>query len=82
MQNYVKIFTLNKRFITYSSMKSLEDTLPSNQFLRVHKSFMVAKGKVDSVRGNELIIGEAHIPLSRRNKSEILAKIMGDNLLN
>ena len=82
MQNYVKIYTETGKYITYISIKSLMDHLPGHSFVRVHKSFLVAKAKVDAIRGNEVLIGDATIPLSRKNKAEIMNQILGDSLIN
>ena len=42
LQNYVTIHTVNKKYITYLTFKSMEESLPADQFIRVHKSYMVS----------------------------------------
>lgn len=46
MQNYVNIFTLKGKYVTMLSLKNLEENLAGKAFIRVHKSYMVAIGKI------------------------------------
>lgn len=78
LKEYVKVVTEQKTFITLETFKNLEVLLPAHQFLRVHKSFMVAKDKVRSLDGNMLEIGKAQIPISRERKDELVKLIFGD----
>jgi two-component system, LytTR family, response regulator LytT len=77
LKEYVKIITSTKTYITLETFKNLELMLPSSQFLRVHKSYMVAKDKVNAVDGGMLEIGKALIPISRERKDEIVKLIFG-----
>ncbi len=77
LKEYVKIITEQKTFITLETFKHLEMILPSAQFLRVHKSFMVARDKVRSMDGNMLEIGKTQIPISRERKDELIKLIFG-----
>jgi two-component system, LytTR family, response regulator LytT len=77
LKEYVKIITEPKTYITLETFKNLEMVLPSPQFLRVHKSFMVAKDKVRAIDGNMLEVGKANIPISRERKEELLHLIFG-----
>lgn len=71
-QEYVKIITDDKRYITFDRLKNMELLLPSNQFLRVHRSYIVSKNKVKSVSGNLLEIRDHLIPVSRDLKDKVL----------
>jgi two-component system, LytTR family, response regulator LytT len=77
LKEYVKIITEQKTFITLETFKHLEMILPPTRFLRVHKSFMVAKDKVRSLDGNMLEIGKTQIPISRERKDELIKLIFG-----
>jgi DNA-binding LytR/AlgR family response regulator len=57
-------------------MKSIEEKLPSNEFQRVHKSFIISLKKVESIRNQKIKIGENHIPLSE-NYSETFYQTIG-----
>ena len=64
-KDYMFIYTEQKRYLTLLSLKQLERELPPDRFLRVHRSYVVSLGKVDSVDGNELVIKGKRIPVSR-----------------
>jgi DNA-binding LytR/AlgR family response regulator len=81
LQNYVTIHTKDRKLITYLTLSGLESQLPADRFMKVHKSFLVASAKIESIDGNELIIGKARVPISRTLKDEVLQKIVGKNLL-
>lgn len=80
MQNYCIIHTAERKMITYITFSGLESQLPMDRFLKVHKSFLVSFTKIKAVEGNEILIGNARIPISRNLKDEVMQKIMGDNL--
>jgi DNA-binding LytR/AlgR family response regulator len=52
------------------------EKLPQNEFIRVHKSFIVPKKKIDTIKGNSLMISEKEIPIGLTYK-ESFKKIMG-----
>ena len=66
MKDYVKIFltTAQKPVITKSTLKAIEEKLPPQSFMRVHKSFIVNLGKIESIRSQIISIAEHHIPVS------------------
>ncbi len=66
LKDYVKIHLTSstRPVITRMSMKSLEELLPSNRFMRVHKSFIVSLEKIISIRKGRIKIGTAEVPLS------------------
>jgi two-component system, LytTR family, response regulator LytT len=72
LKEYVKIVTPQKTYIALETFKNLELLLPFPAFLRVHKSFMVAKDKVQALNGSMLEIGKVSIPLSREKKDELV----------
>jgi DNA-binding LytR/AlgR family response regulator len=81
MQNYVSVHTKEKKYITYLTFKSVEDHLPSNRFIKIHKSYIVSIGKIDSIEGNFVRIGSHDIPISRSSKDEVLEKILQNKYL-
>jgi len=80
LQNYVVIHTAEKKLIAYMTLAGLEQQLPPDQFIRVHKSFIVSIASVKSIDGNEIIIGNARIPISRTLKEAVVERILGKNL--
>ena len=81
LQNYVTIHTLLKKYMTYLTFKSVEEYLPADKFLKVHKSYIVAASKVDSIEGNDIRIGQHHIPISRNQKEEVMEKLLKGKFL-
>lgn len=71
-KEYVKIFTENEKIITLESLNNLENTLPAEHFLRVHKSFIIAKDRVRRLDGDALVLdGEARIRVARARKRAV-----------
>ena len=80
LQNYVIIHTASKKLITYMTLSSVENQLPKDQFLKVHKSFIVSIGGIKAIDGNEILIGDSRIPISRNLKDQVVNRIIGNNL--
>ncbi len=63
LKDYVSIYTPAERILTLQTMKSLDERLPANQFVRVHKSYIVALNRIESIERNRIFIGKAVIPI-------------------
>ena len=75
LKDYVKIHTLTKRITTLQSLKKLMETLPAGQFVRVHHSYIVALRWIEEVHRDEVVIGDATVPVSdtyRKDFKEII----------
>jgi DNA-binding LytR/AlgR family response regulator len=81
LQNYVVIHTKDKKYITYLTFKSVEEYLPASLFVKVHKSYIIAAGKIESIDGNDIRIGAHHIPISRNLKDEVMEKFLKGKFL-
>jgi DNA-binding LytR/AlgR family response regulator len=81
VQNYVNIFTAEKKYITYLTFKSVEEYLPAGSFIKVHKSYIVPAQKIESIEGNEIKIGAHQVPISRNLKDEVMEKLLGNKFL-
>ena len=81
LQNYVVIHTTDKKYITYLTFKSVEEYLPASLFIKVHKSYIIAAGKIESIEGNDIRIGTHHIPISRNLKDEVMEKLLKGKFL-
>jgi DNA-binding LytR/AlgR family response regulator len=79
-QNYMTIHTEKGKLMALLTIKSLEEQLPVNKFLRIHKSYIISFEKVTSLRGNEVIIGGHNIPIGKNFKDQLL-KIVNDRLI-
>ena len=82
LQNYVEIHLENRKYITHLTLKAIYASLPKNKFIKVHKSFIVSSGRVDSISGNSVKIGAEQIPLGKNHKDLALSKILHKSMLN
>ena len=62
--DYLRVFTENEKYMTLMNFKQLEEILPHEHFVRVHKSFMVALSKIEFVERNRIKIRDQLIPIS------------------
>lgn len=84
LKDYVIIKLAKSRLVTLQTMKSLEDKLPADIFKRIHRSYIINLGKLDSIIGNtvELKEGEQQIklPIGKNYKEELIALINENRL--
>ena len=66
MKEYVAYHTLDKRILVYQSLKSLEQSLPKEAFMRVHRSYIVRCDRVESMINKALMIRGKQIPVGER----------------
>ena len=76
MENYIVIHTATQKYVTLLRMKSIEEILPVNAFMRIHKSYIASIKKISSIDGNEIIINGKRLPVSREKKAEIMEKVV------
>ena len=78
LKDYIKIHlnSSTKPIVTRMTMKSIEEKLPSSEFFRVHKSFIISLDKIESIRNLKIKIGNAQIPVSE-SYSEEFFKLIG-----
>jgi DNA-binding LytR/AlgR family response regulator len=81
LQNYVCIHAKTKKYITYLTFKSIEEYLPPDRFIKTHKSYIISASKIDNIDGNDIRIGEHHIPISRTSKDEVMEKLLKGRFL-
>ena len=78
MKDYVKIYltTAEKPVLTKFTLKGIAEKLPSDQFMRVHKSFIVNLKKIESIRSNLITIGSHDIPVSENSRAALMEQLM------
>lgn len=81
LQNYVTIHTATRKYMTYLTFKAVEEYLPADKFLKVHKSYIVAASKIDSIEAGDIRIGQHYIPISRNQKEEVMEKLLKNRFL-
>ncbi len=72
LKDYVKIYIENEQrpVITLMSMKAMEEVLPANRFIRVHRSFIVQPEKIRVIDRNRIVFGKEYIPISDSYKEK------------
>ncbi|MCD4664712.1 MAG: DNA-binding response regulator, partial [Bacteroidales bacterium] len=75
LKDYIKIFTPNKTFITLMPLKTMTEKLPKDKFIRVHRSYIIAFSKIDSIQRNRIIIGENWIPIGDHYKDDFFKSL-------
>jgi len=73
--DYAKVYLLSQVLIITSTMKRLEAELPSELFVRTHKSFIINISKVEFIEGNQVKIGSEMIPIGLRYREAVLGKL-------
>jgi len=81
LENYVAIYTREKKVITHLTLKMLQEKLPAGSFIQPHKSYLAAIDKINSIEGNTLHILHYQVPISKYQKEEVMEKIVNSKLL-
>jgi two-component system response regulator LytT len=73
-KDYVKVFLLHKPnpILSLTSLKSMEDMLPSDRFMRIHRSYIIALDHIDSIARNTVNIGNTQITVSENYKDNFM----------
>ena len=73
--DYVKVITAEKKFTVHSTMKSIEEKLPSSQFIRVHRSYIVNFDKITLIEDDIISIDGNLISLGKSYRKEFMKRI-------
>ena len=75
LANYVIIHTKQKKYVTYLTFSGIEEQLPANLFVRIHKSYLVAVSAIQTIDGNEVITTLMRLPMSKNYRNDVMSKI-------
>lgn len=75
MREYVAYYTKDGRILSLYSLKKLEEELPPEQFIRIHKSYIVAIDRVTTLEGNRVHIGDEKLPVGASYREEVMRRI-------
>lgn len=70
--NYAKVYLTDKQLMPTTTLTSLEEALPKNQFIRVHRSFIINKNHISHIEGNRVFIKDHEVPISGNYKDAFL----------
>lgn len=79
IKDYVRVRTEEKEIITQQKISYLEESLPQQQFLRIHRSFIVNVDKIDAYSATDVEIGKHSIPIGRNYKNDVM-RILAKNV--
>jgi len=75
LKNHVRLFTTQQKLSTLQSISQIEEKLPQQYFLRIHRSFIVAIHKIDRYSHTQVQVGEYSLPIGRLYKKEVLQRL-------
>ncbi len=75
MRDYVKFVTPVKSYITYSTLKNMEEKLLGPIFMKVHRSYIINITKIDDIRGNTIYLLGNQVPIGKGHKEEVAARL-------
>ena len=73
--DYIKIKTESSNHIVHSTLKKIESKLPSDMFLKVHRSYVINVNKIIDIEDNSVLIKKDVIPVSRSNRGELMKRL-------
>jgi DNA-binding LytR/AlgR family response regulator len=73
--DYIQIKTEDKNYTVHSTLKKIEEKLPDNIFLKVHRSYIINFNKIIDIEDNSVLIERDVIPVSRSNRPELMKRL-------
>ena len=80
LKDYISIYTKTERIITLQSMKKIDEALPNHLFVRVHKSYIVALDKIESIERSRISIADKIIPIGDTHRDYFYKMIEDKNI--
>jgi DNA-binding LytR/AlgR family response regulator len=75
LADYITIHTATEKYTIHSTMKGIENTLPSTDFARVHNSFIVRLDKISAIEDNSITVNKITIPVSRNKYKALMQRL-------
>ena len=73
--DYIQLKTEEKNYTVHSTLKKIEEKLPNEQFLKVHRSYIINVSKIVDIEDNSVLIKRDVIPVSRSNRPELMKRL-------
>ena len=77
--DYMKVITDSGQLIVNEKMKTLQETLPANLFIRVHKSYIISRKRIKYIEGNYVQVDDKSIPIGITYRTEVLESLHKKN---
>ncbi|MEN0053508.1 MAG: LytTR family DNA-binding domain-containing protein [Mucilaginibacter sp.] len=81
MANYVILHTINDKMVVYLTIKGILEKLPANQFMQVHKSFIVNTNKINTIEGNMLHLGNTKITMGLSYADSVTDRVLKNRFI-
>jgi DNA-binding LytR/AlgR family response regulator len=73
--DYMKVITTTGQILVNETMKKIQEMLPQNLFIRVHKSFIISRSKIKFIEGNFVQVADKSIPIGATYRDDVFASI-------
>jgi len=75
LRDYVALHIGAEKILTLESMRHMEEILPEDHFIRIHKSYIVNRNKIDYLERSRVVIGKEHLPIGDTYKEKVRVKL-------
>ena len=72
--DYMKVHLVDKMLMVHQTLKSILESLPGEEFMRIHKSYLVNLKHIEFIEGNQVKIGKHSIPVSPPNRDKLILR--------
>lgn len=76
MKDYIRIFLCNGQIITKQTITAIEAMLPQEEFMRVHRSFIVSQKRISAYNQNSIFIGKVELPVGPLYKQNLMKRLI------
>lgn len=81
LKDYIRVVTTCKTVITKLQLNYFEEILDNDDFIRIHRSFIIAKNKIDAYSSSTIELGDTELPIGRKYKEVVLEKLSKLNII-
>ena len=75
LRDYVAFHTSAGKILSLESMKHMEELLPGDRFIRIHKSYIINRGRIDFLERGRVVIGKEYLPIGDTYKEKVRGKL-------
>jgi DNA-binding LytR/AlgR family response regulator len=75
LRDYIAFHTTGGKFLTLENLKEMETLLPADSFIRIHRSYIINKFRLDYLEKGRVVIGKDYLPIGDTYKEEVLARL-------
>lgn len=72
LRDYIAIHTISEKILSLDSMKNMEGLLPADRFIRIHKSYIINRERIQFIERGRLVIGKEHLPIGETYREKLM----------